>query len=235
LLPENLEIRTLAQPNKIDPIPFPDTRNDKSYGIMAGHDLKDLYYSFGVQHPGQLVLNNFPKFMQNLEIPGHGTMDLAMVDIMRDRERGVPRYNQFRRGIGLKPIKTYKDFFPPNKPLDAKQLAKLETFYRVYGRDANGNDNVELVDLLVGTCAEEVRPANFGFGETMFQIFILMASRRLMADRFFTNDYDSAHYTKTGLDWVDNEGTLAKVIGRHMPELKPKMKGLTSAFEPWHN
>lgn len=235
LLPENLEFRSLAQPKQVQPVPFPATRNEKSYDIMATHDLKDLYYSFGVQHPGQLVLNNFPKFMQDLEIPGYGKMDLAMVDIMRDRERGVPRYNQFRRGIGLKPIKSYKDFFPTDKPLDARQLTVLEKFYKVYGRDAAGNDNVELIDLLVGTSAEEVRPKNFGFGETMFQIFILMASRRLMADRFFTDNYDAAHYTSSGLNWIDDEGTLAKVIGRHMPELKPKMKGLTTAFEPWHD
>ncbi|QLY24721.1 peroxidase family protein [Bdellovibrio sp. KM01] len=235
LLPENLEFRTLAQPKKVEAVPFPNTRNHNSYGIMASHDLKDLYYSFGVQHPGQLVLNNFPKFMQELEIPGHQKMDLALVDVMRDRERGVPRYNQFRRGIGLKPIKKYTDFFPAGKPLDARQLAIRDKFYSVYGRDANGNDNVELIDLLVGTCAEEVRPAQFGFGETMFQIFILMASRRLMADRFFTDDYNAAHYTTTGMEWIDDEGTLAKVIGRHMPELKGKMKGLTSAFEPWHN
>lgn len=233
LLPENLELRTLRSPQRVNSVAFPMTRNQFSYDIMAKNDLKDLFYSFGVQNPGQLVLNNFPKFMQELEIPGHGKMDLALVDVLRDRERGVPRYNQFRRGIGLKPIKSYKDFFPPNKPLDSRQMAILEKFYQVYGRDANGRDNVELIDLLVGTSAEEVRPANFGFGETMFQIFILMASRRLMADRFFTEDYNAAHYTQTGLNWVDDEGTLAKVIARHMPELAPKMKGLTTAFQPW--
>jgi len=233
LLPEMLNLRTLANPQSVEAIPFPDTRNDKAYGIMASHDFKDLFYSFGVQNPGQLVLNNFPKFMQDLEVPGHGKMDLAMVDILRDRERGTPRYNQFRRGINLKPIKSYKDFFPTNKPLDARQQAIVDKFYKVYGRDKDGNDNVEMIDLLVGTCAEEVRPKNFGFGETLFQIFVLMASRRLMADRFYTDNFDAAHYTQAGIDWIDYEGSLAQVIGRHMPELKPKMAGLTTAFEPW--
>lgn len=235
LLPETLNFKTLGQPKQVEAVPFAETRNDKSYGIMASHSLKDLYYSFGTQHPGQLVLNNFPKFMQEFTVPGHGQMDLGMVDIIRDRERGVPRYNQFRRAIGLKPIKSYKDFFPPSKPLDARQLAVVDKFYKVYGRDSVGNDNVEMIDLLVGTLAEEVRPKNFGFGETLFQIFVLMASRRLMADRFYTADYNAAHYTQAGMDWIDNEGTLAQVIGRHMPELKSKMTGLTTAFEPWHD
>lgn len=233
LLPENLAIRKIRTRNSVTSIPFVETRNEKSYPLMEKYDLKDLYYSFGTQHPGQLVLNNFPKFMQNLPIPGLGKMDLGMVDVLRDRERGVPRYNQFRRGINLKPISSYRDFFPADKPLDARQKGLIEKFYKVYGTDANGRDNVEMIDVLVGTLAEEVRPDSFGFGETLFQIFILMASRRLMADPFYTEYYNASHYTRSGLDWIDNEGTLAKVIVRHMPELKSKVAGLTSAFNPW--
>ena len=234
LLPENLELKNLRNNKKSQSVPLQDTRNEKSYSIMENYDLKDLYYSFGTQNPGQLVLNNFPKFMQELKIPGHGTMDLAMIDVFRDRERGVPRYNQFRRAIGLTPIKKYTDFFPAGKELDARQKDILEKFHKIYGVDADGNDNVELIDLLVGTSAEEVRPKNFGFGETQFQIFILMASRRLMADRFFTTDYRKEFYTQAGLDWIDDEGFMHKVILRHMPELRPHLKGLETAFAPWN-
>ena len=234
LLPEKLEIKSLKNKSKVKPVHFDATRNEKSYSFMAQHDLKDLYYSFGTQNPGQLVLNNFPKFMQELSIPGHGTMDLAMVDVMRDRERGVPRYNQFRRAINLKPIKRYTDFFRQDIPLTERQLEIVEKFKAVYGQDENGNDNVEMIDLLVGTSAEEIRPKNFGFGETMFQIFILMASRRLMADPFFTEKYTKEYYTKAGLDWIDDEGYMHKVILRHMPELKNQLKGLETAFNPWN-
>ncbi len=233
LLPEALNIRRYSEKDKVVQIPMAATRNEKSYGIMASYDLKDLFYSFGTQHPGQLVLNNFPKFMQELSIPGHGTMDLGMVDVLRDRERGVPRYNQFRRAINLRPIAKYADFFMDGVAKTEEQKQVLAKFYQVYGRDEDGNDNVEAIDLLVGNLAEEVRPENFGFGETMFQIFVLMASRRLMADPFYTDLYNSQVYTEAGLDWIDREGYMHKVIGRHMPELKPHMKGLTSAFNPW--
>lgn len=232
LLPEELQIKRFADKKPVA-VPFADTRNEKSYDFMASYDLKDLFYSFGTQHPGQLVLNNFPKFMQELKIPIIGTMDLGMVDVMRDRERGVPRYNQFRRGINLRPIAKYADFFPDGVAKTEEQKQVLAKFYKIYGRDEDGNDNVEAVDLLVGTLAEEVRPANFGFGETMFQIFILMASRRLMADPFYTDLYGSKLYTKAGIEWIDEEGLMHKVIGRHMPELKPHMKGLETAFNPW--
>jgi len=234
LLPEDLEIKRFSAKNEVKKIPFPETRNEKSYPLMQSYELKDLFYSFGTQNPGQLVLNNYPKFMQELQIPIIGKMDLGMVDVMRDRERGVPRYNQFRRAIGLKPIARYTDFFDTSKPLDQRQKDILEKFNRIYGKDEDGQDNVEAIDLLVGTLSEEIRPKNFGFGETMFQIFILMASRRLMADRFYTSDYDTAHYTQAGLDWIDEEGWLHKVITRHMPELAPHVKGLETAFNPWN-
>ena len=68
----------------------------------------------------------------------------------------------------------------------------------VYGGD------VEKLDLLVGTLAEENRPTKFGFGETMFQIFILNATRRLQADRFYTDCYTEEYYTKEGLKWIDD-------------------------------
>ena len=34
---------------------------------------------------------------------------MAAVDIVRDRERGLPRYNQARRQYGLKPVKSFSD------------------------------------------------------------------------------------------------------------------------------
>jgi hypothetical protein len=236
LLPEKLEFKKLATgSNEVVAVDFEETRNEKSYQFITNNDMKDMFYSFGTQNPGQLVLNNYPKFMQDLKIPGQENMDLGMVDILRDRERSVPRYNQFRRGISLKPIRTYKDFFPGGKAGTERQKKILEKFERVYGKDSAGNDNVEEIDLLVGTLAEEVRPQNFGFGETLFQIFILMASRRLMADRFYTTDYNSSVYTSSGMNWIDREGTLAKVILRHMPELREKLNGLDTAFQPWKN
>ena len=71
--------------------------------------MTDLFYSFGNQHPGALVLNNFPRFMQELSIPGNPFFDMGAVDIVRARERGVPRYNEFRRQLGLNPIQSFDD------------------------------------------------------------------------------------------------------------------------------
>ena len=55
---------------------------------------------------------------------------------------------------------------------------------------------------MVGLYAEPL-PKGFGFSDTAFRVFILMASRRLKSDRFFTSDYNAETYTQTGLDWID--------------------------------
>ena len=83
---------------------------------------------------------------------------------------------------------------------------------------------------MVGLYAEPV-PKGFGFSDTAFRIFILMASRRLNSDRFFTKDFTPAVYTQTGMDWIaDND--MASVLLRHEPSLRPALKGVKNAFAP---
>ena len=100
----------------------------------------------------------------------------------------------------------------------------------VYGAEP---EDVEKLDLLIGTLGEAHRPTGFGFGETMFQIFILNATRRLQADRFYTENYNEETYTQTGLDWIDRTD-LKAVLLRHYPELaETGLANVKNAFEPW--
>lgn len=199
-------------------LPLLQMRQAGSHKISAEVGMDDLFYSFGVQHPGQLVLNNFPESLQNLSIPGAGFYDLGAVDVLRDRERGVPRYNQFRRLLGLKPL--------PNIEALTDDAEAIRCLKQVY-------NSIEDVDLLVGNLAEAQRPTNFGFGETLFEVFILNASRRLQADRFFTESYNEACYTSKGLEWVD-DACLKGVLLRHYPSLGATgLMNVDNAFEPW--
>ena len=166
------------------------------------------------------ALNNYPHFLQDLSLPGLPVFDLAAVDILRDRERGVPRYNGFRRALGLNPVNRFGDL--TDDPIDD---AEPEELYE---------GDVEALDLLVGCLAESRRPTGFGFGETAFQVFVLNASRRLQADRFYTTHYTEAVYTKEGLEHVEKT-TMKGLLLRHYPELQntglPQAK---TAFHPWH-
>src|ERR1700678_1330929 len=77
--------------------------------------------SMGRQRLGLLTLHNIPLCMQNIRLPRLDSpgkqIDLAALDLIRDREHGVPRFNEFRRQYGLRQLTGYDDFFP--KPLSA--------------------------------------------------------------------------------------------------------------------
>ena len=218
LLPDEILLRALRGNRELERLPLAGTRQVMAHKITARHSFQDLFYSFGLQHPGQIVLNNFPRTLQQLSVPGNPLYDLGAVDILRARERGVPRYNDLRIQLGLKPIRYFEDLTS-----DGKTLLLLKSIY----------DDVNAIDLHVGSRAEETRPFGFGFGETLFQVFILMASRRLQADRFFTESYNEETYTKEGLDWVD-DATFKSVLLRHLPELaETGLANVNNAFEPW--
>jgi hypothetical protein len=224
LLPETLRLRRRQDedPNAFEPVALAQTRQSGASKITADYALPDLFFSFGVQHPGALVLNNFPHFMQELSIPGTPVLDLGAVDVLRARERGVPRYNEFRRRMGLTPIERFEDLTD-----DAEHVTDLK---EVYGDSPQA---VERLDLMIGALAEGHRPTHFGFGETLFQIFILNATRRLQADRFYTDAYNEDVYTPEGLRWIDATN-FKTVILRHYPELASTgLANITNAFEPW--
>ncbi len=157
--------------------------------------------------------------MQEMSIPGNPLIDLGAVDLLRARERGVPRYNEFRRQLGLNPIETFDELTD-----DKDQVRVIRELY---------GDDIEMLDLMIGTLAESHRPTGFGFGETMFQIFILNATRRLQTDRFYTDDYNERVYTKEGLEWIDATD-FKTVLLRHYPELaNTGLANIGNAFEPW--
>jgi hypothetical protein len=223
LLPEHIELRHPGD-EEVTKVPLMTTRQSGSAKLIEKIGMADLFYSFGKQHPGQLVLNNFPGFMQDISVPGRPVLDMGAVDILRARERGVPRYNAFRRQLRLNPIRSFRDLTD-----DEPMIEKLK---EVYG---DGQEGVEKLDLMIGTLAEAPtrRPQGFGFGETLFQIFILNATRRLQADRFYTDSYDEETYTREGLRWID-AADLKGVLLRHYPELSSTgLSNVKNAFEPW--
>ena len=91
--------------------------------------------------------------------------------------------------------------------------------------------DIEKVDLMTGLYAEPL-PAGFGFSETAFRVFLLMASRRLKSDRFFTDDWRPELYTEFGLDYI-RKNSMLTVLRRHYPHVAPALTGVTNAFKPW--
>ena len=84
---------------------------------------------------------------------------------------------------------------------------------------------------MVGLFAE-TPPTGFGFSDTAFRIFVLMASRRLQSDRFLTVDFRPEVYTPLGMDWVERNG-MTSIILRNCPEPRGLLPRTGSAFAPW--
>ena len=225
LIPDDFIIHN-PQGQRAGTLPANDTRDigAKELSYQSSSSTLSLMYSLGVENPGALTLHNFPVFMQKITVPNNTegmpevVFDLAALDVLRDRERLVPRYNEFRRRLHLKPLETFADLTD-----DEETVALLE---EIYGGD------VEKLDLLVGSLAENDRYEGFAFGNTPFYIFALMASRRLMTDPFFSDYFKPRYYTRWGYDWVLNQ-TMIDVIVRHYPELKDSFRGVVNAFHPW--
>jgi nucleoside-diphosphate-sugar epimerase len=73
----------------------------------------------------------------------------------------------------------------------------------------------------------ETPPKGFAFSDTAFRVFILMASRRLKSDRFYTYDFRPEVYSPEGMAWIA-DNTLSTVLARNYPELAPRLNGVTN-------
>ena len=233
LIPDEVKIRRFGAEEVLATFPmidiaFANTR--KPFKAGTGATMLDAIFSFGKAHPGAIMARNFPDFLRDLELPPDANgrrqkMDLAAVDIIRDRERGVPRYCEFRRQLRMEPPKTFGELAGMFDGTNEGLPNLTEDLRQIY------NNDLETVDNMVGMFLERP-PKNFGFSDTAFRIFILMASRRLKSDRFFTEHYTEEYYTRAGLDWVAETG-FREVVVRHYPALDQIIPEGTNPFGPW--
>jgi hypothetical protein len=214
LLPDDYLLRSLENDAVLEERTFPELALRGTRTRLEELGMANCLYSFGRAHPGAITLHNYPRFLQSLERPDGTTVDLAATDVLRVRERGVPRYNDFRRLFHLKPADSFEELNP----------AHADELRRLYG-------DVERLDLMVGLYSEPL-PKGFGFSDTAFRVFILMASRRIKSDRFLTREYGPKLYTREGIDWID-ETSMKTVLLRHFPQLEPALRGVSNAFAPW--
>ena len=220
LLPDSIDIHRLGEKVSVEQVFLTDLLFGESQKLWKRYKFEDLLYTFGIVNPGALTLKNYPNSLRDIKLPNGDHIDLASLDIIRDRERGIPRYNQFRQLLGKAPVSSFSEITPD------ETLAKM--LRKVY------EDDINAVDLLTGTLAENPRPSNWAFSDTVFRDFIAMASRRLMADRFYTDNYNEQYYTKEGLAWID-DNDMKSVLIRAFPLLKSVLYRVGNTFFPWND
>ena len=102
---------------------------------------------------GNLVSSNYPDGFRNFaptdllsrDKPKEDHIDLASLDLYRDRERGIRRFNDFRRALNLKPYRSWIELIGGN----AEDARKLELIYGL------GQEGIERCELLVGDMYEK--------------------------------------------------------------------------------
>jgi len=218
LIPDDITFWSAIDGRQLEQLNFQDIAGNSAQHICENVNITDLFYSFGLMHPGAVTLHNYPRALQQFTRPDGVLIDLAAHDIMRCRELGVPRYTKFRDALHLRPVRTFEEL--------TENPVWREEIRRVYDGD------IDRVDLIVGLFAE-TPPKGFGFSDTAFRIFVLMASRRLNSDRFFTDDFTEDVYSQTGMDWI-RDNTMSSVLLRHFPRLRSSLRGVGNAFAPWN-
>jgi hypothetical protein len=143
LLPDLIDYRDAADPNAVAAkIPVVETFRGKATPLMRSRGLANWALSLGRQRLGLVALQNHPRFLQNLKVDrlqgSTKQIDIAALDIIRDREHGIPRFNEFRRQYGLRQLTSFDDFVdrhPSSDPAEAKEQAELVALLReVYGQ-----------------------------------------------------------------------------------------------------
>ena len=218
LVPDDFTLRALRDHKVLKHAVLTDLIGAGGTKLIDELGMENLFYSFGVSHPGAMRLHNYPNHLRTLKRFDGSVVDLATVDVLRDRERGLPRYNHFRRLLHLPMVSSFEQLTD-----DPEWARELRT---VYG-------HVDQVDLLPGMLAEPL-PPGMAFGDTAFRIFILMASRRLNSDRFFTTDFTPEVYSTVGMEWI-RDNTMSTVLLRHFPALAPALAHVKNAFWPWNS
>ncbi|HYK90727.1 MAG TPA: peroxidase family protein, partial [Acidobacteriota bacterium] len=123
-------------------VPVVETFRGKATEAMRSRGLANWALSMGRQRLGLLTLRNSPRFLQNLKMERlhtpTGQIDIAALDLIRDRERGVPRFNEFRRQYGLRQMTSFDDYvdktLPAGSPDRKEQEDLAKTLRDVYGQ-----------------------------------------------------------------------------------------------------
>jgi hypothetical protein len=185
LLPDMIEFRDVREPNAIRKrVPVIDSFRSKSTGLMREGGLSNWALSMGRQRLGLLLLQNHPQFLQNLDLRPRidSKIDLPALDIIRDREHGIPRFNEFRRQIGLRQLRSFDDFIDRRLPEDSSERAAqrelVKLIREVYGqhrcdaskqitsaqRDANGGPINDCLGFPDGSIVDNIEDVDVVVG-----------------------------------------------------------------------
>ncbi len=132
--------------------------------------------------------------------PTGKTSDVASLDIVRSRDRGMPLYNDAREGFGLKRKTQFTEISSNKIVQDRLQLAYA---------------NVDQIESLIGGLAEDHVKGSI-LGELFHESFIRQWTLIRNSDRFWFEGKD-AGFSPTEIDIIRNT-TWLSVIQNNVPK-----------------
>eukprot|EP01084_Bolivina_argentea_P275949 470702_1 len=143
IVQENIYFRHYSDSNAnhTETISFRDIHfMENTKNINSKYSMKDILYSFGtLNHPSKIELNSYPESFTHFETSDGHIVDLATVDLIRTRERGLPKYTAMRKILRLPEITSYRQLTN-----DDELINKLKSFY----------NTIHDMDLLIGMYLE---------------------------------------------------------------------------------
>ena len=218
LVPDDYSLRSAASDEEMMQATLRDLAGAGALDVAQKIGVANLMYSFGTQHPGLVTLHNFPKYLQEFHRPDGNLQDLAATDILRSRELGVPRYNEFRRLLHMAPAQDFDDL--TDNPDWARQI---EQVYR---------GDIEQVDLTVGSIRRtptgrlRVQRHRVPY---LHPDGVPAAEQRPVLHRRTTPRRSTRRPGWTGSATT----AMATVLLRHYPQLRSAIGNLPNAFQPW--
>lgn len=199
-------------------LPFGKMHGYQTQALSRGIPLEEQALSWGRQSAGALTLHNMPDELRRFHTQDDRHKDMSIVHNVRAAERSrKPTYVNFTIKLGEKPPKTFLELTGGNQEL-------ADELQRAFGK-------VEDVTFRAGILAER-KPKDFALGNRQFKVFVLMAPRRLKADRFLSQMFDARYYGgQSGINYVENT-TFSDIVLRHLPQLRPAFEGVDNAFKP---
>ncbi|MCR9253036.1 MAG: peroxidase family protein [bacterium] len=153
--------------------------------------------------------------------PSSNGLDLAVLNIERGRERGVPRFNDLRRSLGLVPYSSFIDL--------AGNEETATNLSSVYG-------NIEDIDPWLGFLVEKKLDNQMG-GETFIEVLSDQFSRMRDGDRFwyendtFFNDTQKEQISNTTLSAIIKRNTSITNLAENVFVADPNFFIVTSSLK----
>lgn len=161
---------------------------------------------------GAPVAGNYAKLFRRMDTE-EGMIDLFEAEIIKDRQRGAPAYNDYLRSHNLPPLRSFDDLFTdPSASKD--QIATLNRHYP---------GGVEDLDTPLGLLINQFRPAGFAITNPGFQTFVFEATARIAKQALLTRLWTPEHVGWTAINLVEAMNK-EKLLHLHCPELRDYLK-----------